>query len=123
MGNSAVDWYSCTLHKLTIEAGWKEWREIFCNTFASKGWSPIRYALAFEYQTGSFLQYSIKEERLLQSVLQVRKTVDNGTLIDLIASGLPNHIMDKIDREKLTKTEDLHNESGKLEHLSYTPIT
>ncbi|KAK9877279.1 hypothetical protein WA026_017671 [Henosepilachna vigintioctopunctata] len=52
MGKIAVDWYSCTLHKLTIEAGWKEWRETFCNTFASKGWSPIRYALAFEYQTG-----------------------------------------------------------------------
>ncbi|KAK9882628.1 hypothetical protein WA026_022265 [Henosepilachna vigintioctopunctata] len=56
------------------------------------------------------------EKRLL---LQVRKTIDNGTLIDLIASGFSNHIMDEIDREKLTKTEDLHNELGKVDHLTY----
>ncbi|KAK9882159.1 hypothetical protein WA026_019676, partial [Henosepilachna vigintioctopunctata] len=29
---------------------------------------------------------------------------------------LPNHIMEKIDRQKQTNTEDLHNE---LEHLTY----
>lgn len=32
---------------------------------------------------------------------------------------LPNNIIDRIDREKLTKTEDLHKEIGKLEHLIY----
>ncbi|KAK9878619.1 hypothetical protein WA026_022880 [Henosepilachna vigintioctopunctata] len=99
-----------------FDAGWKEWRETFCNTFASKGWSPIRYALALKYQTGSFLQFSIEKERLLS---QVRKTIDNGTLIDLIASGLPNHIMDKYDRKKLTETEDLHKELGEFEHFTY----
>lgn len=114
MDKSAADWYSCTLLKLTLEANWKDWKENFCNTFASKGWSPIRYAMTFRYQTGSLLEYSIKKEKLL---LQVRKTIDNGTLIDLIAIGLPNYVVDKIDREKLKKTEDLHNEIGKLEHL------
>ncbi|XP_070526513.1 uncharacterized protein [Cardiocondyla obscurior] len=115
MGKSALDWYSCTLLKLTIEAEWKDWRDNFCNTFASKGWTPIRYAMQFKYQTGSLIEYSIKKEKLL---LQVRSTINNGTLIDLIATGLPSYISDKIDREKLDKTEDLHNEIGKLEHLA-----
>ena len=52
-------------------------------------------------------------------LLQVRKSIDNGTLIDLIATGLPNYVADRMDREKLEKTEDLHNEIGKLEHLTY----
>lgn len=111
----ALDWYSCTLLKLTIEAEWKNWKESFCNTFASKGWTPIRYAMVFKYQTGSLLEYSIKKEKLL---LQIRKTIDDGTLIDLIATGLPNYVSDRIDREKPKKTEDLHNEIGKLEHLN-----
>ena len=84
----AVDWYSCALLKLTIETEWEEWKTNFCNTFDSKGWSPIKYALSFKYQTGSLLEYSIKKE-------------------------------DRIDRGKLTKTEDFHNEIGKLEHLTY----
>ena len=116
MEKGAVDWYSCALLKLTIQTEWDEWKTNFCNTFSSKGWSPLKYALSFKYQTGSLLEYSIKKERLL---LQIRKTIDNGTLIDLIATGLPNYIIDRIDREKLTKTEDLHNEIGKLEHLTY----
>ena len=39
-------------------------------------------------------------------------------MIDLIAIGLPNYVADRIDREKLKKTQDLHNEIGKLEHLT-----
>lgn len=114
MDKGATDWYSCILLKLTIEAEWKEWKKTFCETFVSKGWSPIRYALSFKYQTGLLLDYAIKKEKLL---LEVRKSIDNGTLIDLIATGLPNFVADRIDREKLKKTEDLYNEIGKLEHL------
>lgn len=113
---SAADWYSCTLLKFSIESEWKVWKENFCGTFGSKGWSPIRYAMTFKYQSGSLLEYSIKKEKLL---LQVRKSIDNGTLMDLIAIGLPNNVTDRIDRGKLKKTEDLHNEIGKLEHLTY----
>lgn len=109
-----TDWYRCMLMKLTIESEWNTWEKNFCDTFANKGWSPIRYALAFKYQTGSLLDYALKKERLL---LEVRKSIDTGTLIDLIASGLPNYLTDKIDRENLLGTEDLYNELGKLEHL------
>lgn len=108
------DWYTCMLLKFTVESEWEMWKKNFCETFANKGWSPIRYALSFRYQTGSLLEYAIKKEKLL---LEVRKSIDKGTLIDLIAAGLPNFICDKIDRESLTETEDLYNEIGNLEHL------
>ncbi|CAH0551231.1 unnamed protein product [Brassicogethes aeneus] len=80
-----------------------------------QSWSQIRYALAFRYEAGSPLEYAVKKERLL---LEERKTIDTGTLIDLIAAGLPNFIADKIDRDSLQETEDLFNEIGKLEHLT-----
>lgn len=112
--NSSLDWYSCMLMKITINSEWNIWEKNFCDTFANKGWSPIRYALAFKYQTGPLLEYALKKEKLL---LEVRKSIDTGTLIDLIASGLPNYLTDKIDRETIQETEDLYNELGKLEHL------
>lgn len=111
---SSVDWYNCMLMKLTVESEWNKWEKNFCDTFANKGWSPIRYALAFKYQAGSLLEYALKKEKLL---LEVRKLIDTGTLIDLIAFGLPNYVADKIDRETLQGTEDLYNEIGKLEYL------
>lgn len=111
---SSVDWYSCMLIKHTVESEWANWEKKFCETFATKGWSPIRYALTFKYQAGSLLEYALKKEKLL---LEVRKSIDNGTIIDLIALGLPNYVTDKIDREILQTTEDLYNEIGKLEYL------
>ncbi|CAI6370308.1 unnamed protein product [Macrosiphum euphorbiae] len=110
---SGAEWYSCMLMKLTVESEWDIWEKNVCNTFANKGWSPIRYALAFKYQTGSLLEYALKKEKLL---LEVRKSIDTGTLIDLIVFGLPNYVADKIDRDILQGTENLYNEKGKLEH-------
>lgn len=112
--HSSLDWYSCMLIKLTVESDWNIWEKNFCETFANNGWSPIRYALAFKYQAGSLLEYALKKEKLL---LELRRSIDTGTLIDLIAFGLPNYVADKIDREILQRTEDLYNEIGKLEHL------
>jgi hypothetical protein len=111
---SSVDWYSCMLIKNTVESEWSKWEKNFCETFANKGWSPTRYALTFKYQAGSLLEYALKKEKLL---LEIRKSIDTGTLIDLIALGLPNYIADKIDPETLKQTEDLYNELGKLEHM------
>lgn len=111
---AGIDWYSCSLIKFTVESEWNKWEKNFCDTFGNKGWSPIRYALSFKYQMGSLLDYALKKEKIL---LEVRKSIDTGTLIDLIAAGLPNYLTDKIDRENLQETEDLYNELGKLEHL------
>lgn len=109
-----LDWYSCMLIKLSINSVWDQWKKIFIETFANKGWSSIRYALSFRYKTGNLIDYAIKKEKLL---LEVRKTIDSGTLIDLIATGLPNFIADKIDRETVQTTEELCNEIRKLEYL------
>lgn len=100
--------------KLSIDSEWEKWRKSFSETYANKGWSQIRYAMSFRYQTRSLLEYAVKKEKLL---LEVRK-IDTGTLIDLIAAGLPNFIADRIDRESLQETEDLFNKIGKLEHMT-----
>ena len=76
--------------------------------YSNKGWSSIRYALNFKYQSGTLLEYTIKKDRLF---LEVREPINTGILIDLIASGLPNFVTDRL------KTEDLYNEIGKLEHM------
>lgn len=80
----------------------------------NEGWSSIKYALSFKYKDGSLLAYAIRKEKLL---LQVRKTIDVGTLIDMIAVGLPDSVTDRIDREKLASSEDLFREVSGLEHL------
>ncbi|CAB3247032.1 unnamed protein product [Arctia plantaginis] len=47
----------------------------------------------------------------------MRTSIDTGTLIDLIASGLPEFILNRIDREILKETTDLFNEVSKYEHM------
>lgn len=112
--HSSLDWYGCMMIKLTVESEWSKWEKHFCETYANKGWSPIRYAMSFKYRGGLLLEYALKKEKLL---LEVRKSIDTGTLIDLITCGLPNYVADKIDRETLRGTEDLYNELGRLEYL------
>lgn len=111
---SCTDWYSSMMIKLSLQSEWSEWKSNFLHTFANKGWTTSKYALSFKYQSGSLLEYAIKKERLL---LEVRKTIDQGTLIDIIAAGLPDFITDRINKEEVVHTKDLFNELGKLEHL------
>lgn len=102
------------LIKLTLTSEWKQWKDDFCDTYENKGWAPIRYAIEFKYRTGSLLEYAIRKEKIL---LEIDKTINKNTLIDLIAVGLPTFITDKIDRKKLEETKDLFNEIKSLEHL------
>lgn len=102
------------LIKITLHSEWPEWRKNFCETYENKGWTLIMYALSFKYKTRPLLDYAMKKEKLF---LEARKTIDTGILIDIITSGLPGFIADKIDRENLKATEDLCKEIGKLEHL------
>ncbi|KAJ8685028.1 hypothetical protein QAD02_020821 [Eretmocerus hayati] len=111
---TCLEWYSSMLIKLTLHSGWNTWKEKFWETYANKGWSPISYALMFRYKNGSSLDYAIRKEKLL---LEIRKSIDTGTLIDIIATGLPNFVLNRIDRGSLEKMEDLFNELGNLEHL------
>lgn len=111
---SSTDWYASMMIKHSLQSKWSEWKSNFVETYANKGWASSKYAITFKYQSGSLLEYSIKKEKLL---LEVRKTIDQGTLIDLIASGLPDFITDRINKEEILETKDLFNEVGKLEHL------
>lgn len=114
LDDSCVDWYSSMLIKYTINSEWQTWKENFCETYADKGWSPIRYAIQFKFRQGSLLEYALKKERLL---LEVNKSMDRVTMIDLIATGLPNFVADRIDRNNINETKDLFNIIRGLEHL------
>lgn len=114
MDKTCIDWYSSMIIKLTINSEWSTWKNKFCESFANKGWSPVTYALLFKYKDGSLLDYAIRKEKML---LDMRRSIDTGTLLDLIAAGLPEFIMNKIDRETLKDTVDLFNEVSKYEHM------
>ena len=111
---SCTDWYSSMMIKLGLQSEWSEWKSNFLQTYANKGWTASKYALSYKYQSGSLLEYAIKKEKLL---LEVRKTIDEGTLIDIIAAGLPDFITDRINQEEITHTKNLFSELGRLEHL------
>ncbi|XP_073941176.1 uncharacterized protein [Choristoneura fumiferana] len=109
-----LDWYSSMLIKLTVNSEWAVWKENFCETYGNKGWSQVKYAFSFRFQAGSLLEYATKKERLL---LEVNKQIDTQTMINLIVMGLPDYIMDKIDKETVKSTASLYNEIGKHEYV------
>lgn len=111
---SATDWYNSMLIRNTLTSKWSTWKENFCETYTNKGWSLIRYAILYKYINGSLLDYALKKERIL---LETNKAIDNSTLIDLIAVGLPEFITDRINRKNLNTPKDLFTELGSLEHL------
>lgn len=111
---SVIDWYNSMLIRNTLTSEWNIWKENFCETYANKGWSLIRYAILYKYISGSLLDYALKKERIL---LEMNKTIDDCTIINLIAVGLPEFITDKINRKKLNTPKDLFTELGSLEHL------
>lgn len=108
-----IDWYTGMIIKFTVKSEWSLWKENFCATYGNKGWSSVKYAYTFRYQTGSLLEYATKKERLL---LEVNKDIDSQTLINLIVMGLPDYVMDKIDKTLVTSTANLCNEIGKQEY-------
>lgn len=117
MDRSCLEWYNSMMIKLSVRSEWSLWKEKFCETFVNKGWNPVTYALLFKYKEGSLLDYAIKKEKL---VLDMRRSIDSGTLIDLIASGLPDFVLNQIDRGVLKDSVDLFNELSKYEHMVKT---
>lgn len=108
-----LDWYNSMLIKLTVNSEWQVWKNNFCETYGNKGWSQVKYAFTFRFQAGSLLEYATKKERLL---LEVNKHIDTQTMINLIVMGLPDYVMDKIDKETVKSTASLYNEIGKHEY-------
>ncbi|ESO08502.1 hypothetical protein HELRODRAFT_169359 [Helobdella robusta] len=114
MDKSCADWYSSMIIKLTLNSEWSIWKNKFCKSFANQGWNQVTYALLFKYKDGSLVDYAIKKEKLL---LDMRTSIDTGTLVDLIAAGLPGFVLEKINRQSMEDTVDLFNEVRKYEHL------
>lgn len=111
-----LDWYSSMVTKLTVNSEWKEWKENFLEVFKNRGWDAVSYALAFRYKEGLLIDYAMKKERL---ILDMNKSIDPTTLIDLIATGLPGFILNKINRDELKVSTDLFNEIRKYESMIY----
>lgn len=114
MDKCCMDWYNSMNIKFSMDSDWSLWKQKFCESFANKGWNPVTHALLFRYKEGSLLDYAIRKEKLL---LDMRNTIDSGTLVDLIAAGLPEFVLNKIDREVVKDTVDLFNEINKCEHM------
>lgn len=113
---SCLDWYSSMAIKLTINSEWNEWKNKFLETFKNRGWDVVTYALGFRYKEGLLIDYAIKKERL---ILDVNKSIDPKTMIDLIATGLPGFILYKLNRDELNDTTGLFNEIRKYENMVY----
>lgn len=111
---SHLEWYSSMIIKFSINSEWSEWKKKFCETYGNKGWSQVKYAFNFKYQAGPLIEYATRKERLL---LDVNKNIDESTIINLIAVGLPEDILHKIDREAIKQTTQLFAEINKYEHL------
>ena len=81
-----LDWYSSMLINQTINSEWAVSKRNFCETFADKDMSPIRYAMLYKYRQGSLLEYALKKRDYY--LLEINKSIDKLTVIDLIATGL-----------------------------------
>jgi len=115
LDEAGKDWFNSMLIRHTLNSEWKTWKDNFLQTFADKGWSSVSYALNYKYFTGSILEYALKKERLL---LESNKNMDDRTLIDLIANGLPTFVRNKIDRQDTQISVDLFNELRKYENIT-----
>ncbi|XP_069362102.1 putative autophagy-related protein 11 [Maniola hyperantus] len=102
--------------KLTVNSEWKEWKDKFLETFKNQGWDMVTTALAFRYKEGLLIDYAIKKERL---ILDINKSIDPKTMTDLIATGLPGFILNRLNRDELNNTTDLFNEIRKYEGMIY----
>lgn len=113
---SCLDWYSSMIIKLTVNSEWNEWKDKFLETFKNRGWDIVTTAFSFKYKEGLLIDYAIKKERLL---LDTNKAIDPKTMIDLIATGLPGFILNKLNRDELNNTTDLFNEIRKYEGMMH----
>lgn len=114
MDKTGVDWYSSMIIKYTLNSDWTLWKNKFCESFANQGWNQVTSALLFKYKDGSLVDYAIIKEKL---ILEMRRSIDRGTLMDPIAVGLPGFVLERINREALKDSVDLFNEVRKFEHL------
>ncbi|KAK7597707.1 hypothetical protein V9T40_009932 [Parthenolecanium corni] len=106
------DWFSIVQSKIGLSAEWSLWKENMVSTFGDLSWKPIRYAYSFKYLSGSYLDYSIKKEKML---LELDRELSDIFILDLIIIGLPTHIQNSLNRNHVTSISLLHNKLKKFE--------
>lgn len=110
--SSMSDWFSINQRKLGITAEWKSWRADLVSTFGDTSWKPIRYAFNFKYLNGSYVDYSVRKEKML---LDLDRNLSDLVILDLIVVGLPNHIQNSLNRNSVTSVKILHSKLKKFE--------
>ena len=112
LDGSMSDWFAVSQRKLSISAGWSQWKELLLSTFSDSSWKPIRYAFNFRYLSGSLIDYAVKKERML---LELDRNLPQLVILDLIVVGLPNHIQNGLNKNNVTTIQILHNKLKKFE--------
>lgn len=111
MTDGALDWYQANAIKIFRDA-WAPWAESFVKVFSEKGWSKLRDACGYKFMVGSMVEYALKKERLL---LEAESTMSELSRVGLIVLGLPIHVQEKLDRERILGTDDLLNKLGQYD--------
>lgn len=113
--DSISDWYSTCARKLDLN--WSSWCASFIKVFGQRTWSDTRFTINYKYLKGSPVDYALKKQRML---LDENPDMDDGSMIRLIVYGLPQYYDQRLDKQKINKTDDLIEELGKLEKTKLT---
>ncbi|CAB0001782.1 unnamed protein product [Nesidiocoris tenuis] len=112
MDGIAKNWYSSTLSDLGLDKNFTDWETKMREAFKEHGWKKIREAYNFRYIGGPYVDYVLRKQSLL---LEQEHTIDKTVQINLIVTGLPVHVQDKLDRSKIDSIEQLLGELRKIE--------
>lgn len=86
---SMADWFSVVQRKAGLDAPWNTWRQELILSFGDSSWKPVRSAFSYKYLNGSYIDYTIRKEKML---LDLDRPLSDIMILDLIVVGLPTHI-------------------------------
>ena len=112
LDESFLDWFVVCQKKIGVDANWETWKENLIKAYGDPSWKPINYAFTFKYISGSYVEYTVKKERLL---LELDKQLVPMTILDLIVVGLPTNIKNRLNRNSITNVDQLREKLKKYE--------
>ena len=116
---TAQDWFRGVWPKLGIDEGkFADYKQSFATVFEVSGWSTVRHAFGYRYQSGSPKAYALKKALLLR---QDTPDIADKTLVKLIVFGLPVNLQEKIDADRVTDPDRLMRELARFD--GYFPST
>lgn len=108
----AADWFIISTKLIGMNEEWPSWSTSFVQNFGPKCWQEVRAAYNFKYLRGSLTDYALKKIRLL---LEVEPNITIQSRINLVVMGLPDTLMDKLDRSYIENHSDLMSELSRFE--------